>query len=264
MLKITQRTLKIILLLAIVCTYCFKSNGQKRSIDYGHIVSVPEGIAFNDTILSLLKVKKDYFKETPKLVYYFNGDCSVCIGAFLYFFKEWQQLGMVIPAFFIASAPNLDILSYYMENANLLPEKSLQFLLLDNGDDVKKYNPYMKGVVNTTYVLLVDEKNKIIESKNPFLMKDAMLKYKETDSDYRLTYRATAIQQPKDSKPPSILDMINKNPQSLVFINGKESSLDKLKEVIGKIEDWSYSKGASAAILYGGKAKNGVFDVRTK
>lgn len=262
--KNNYRKLIILLMSAFFTLLSCNNNAQNRAMEYGNIASVPEGMTFNDTILSVSNVNQRFYKEVPNLVYYFNGDCSVCIEAFFCFFEDWQKLGFVIPAFFIASAPNMDILNYYMERAGLKPQKSLQFLVLDNQDLIRKYNPYMNHVISTIYVLLVDEKNIVIESGNPLSDKNTMLTYKQRDSEYKLTYRVSAIQPQGDSKTPGVLDKIDENDPPLIIIDGKESSLNNLKKVMDKITSWNYVEGPSALILYGNKGANGVLVVNTQ
>ena len=249
--------------LLFLCTCTNK--GQKVAADYGNIASVPAGIVFNDSVFSHLSVNSDLNRKAPKLIYYFNGDCSSCIAAFFRFFVDWQQFETIIPAYFIASAPHLDILNYYMEQANISPpQSSLQTLLLDSTDILKKYNPNLSDVISNIYVLLLDENNNVVESRNPFIDKDAMRKYKQINLDYKSDYRPVAIPQQAESKQPELLDIINRKIPPLIIINDKSSSVDMLKSVRGNITSWSFVDGASAVILYGNKGKNGVLNVSTK
>ena len=162
-----MRRKKIFILLTIILfLWSCKNNAQNNNeADYGNIASISEGEIFHDTVLSILNVKQEIYKESPKFIYYFNGDCASCIAAFLTFFENWQQTEMIIPAFFIASASSLDVLNFYMERANLKLHKSLQFLLLDNQELVKKYNSYLNHVKSTIYVLL-DRKSTRLNSSH--------------------------------------------------------------------------------------------------
>ena len=211
-----------------------------------------------------MNVKQEIYKESPKFIYYFNGDCASCIAAFLTFFENWQQTEMIIPAFFIASASSLDVLNFYMERANLKLHKSLQFLLLDNQELVKKYNSYLNHVKSTIYVLLVDRSNKVIDSRNPFLVKNSMLKYDQINDDYKLHYNPRAIQQQPGTQPRRLLDFIDESNPPLIMLDGKESSPEAVKRITGEVKEWSYVKGASAVLLYGNKGKNGVLVVRIR
>ncbi len=245
--------------------WCCKNNAQNNNeADYGNIASISETEIFNDTVLSVLDVKQEIYKESPKFIYYFNGDCASCIAAFLTFFENWQQTEMIMPTFFIASASSLDVLNFYMEKANLKLHNSLQFLLLDNQELVKKYNPYMNHVKRTIYILLIDRENRIIESRNPFLVKNSMLKYDRINDDYKLHYNPRAIQQQPGTQPLRLLDFIDESNPPLIMLNGEESSSGAVKRILGEVKEWSYVKGASAVLLYGNKGKNGVLVVRTR
>lgn len=240
-----------------------KINAQHKALDYGKIASVADGTFFADSVLSVLGADPEFYENRIKLVYFFNGDCSNCISAYFTFLTDWQKLDLAIPAFFIASAPHIDIVDLYMERASLKLQKSLQFLLNDNNGVTPEYNPYMDEVMNNIYILLINEESIVVEHKNPFVEKTVMSVYKKMDSEFRDNFSLQGG-APDQLKKRGIMDIIDENDPPLILINGKEKSLLALKGLIDKISDFSYFEGSAAVIGYGEKAKNGVLIVTTK
>ncbi len=178
--------------------------------------------------------------------------------------EDWQELGFVLPTFFISSAPSLDILEYYMEQADLDISNSFEFILLDDKGLVTKLNPYLDNVLSSIYILFLDRNNTIMESGNPFIDKNIMSNCRKLNNEIRNNYQVQAIRQEKGIEDPEVLDIIDENTPSLILINGKERSLNRLKKVLNNIVSWSYTVGPTAEILYGERGKNGVLVVTIK
>jgi hypothetical protein len=150
-----------------------------------------------------------------------------------------------------------------MESSNLSPQNSLQIILLDNSNIMNNYNSYIKEVKGKIYILLVDENDKVIESRNPFIDIEAMLIYKQTDLKYKSVFKVSAIQPQEQPKKPELLNIVTKKIPPFIILNEEASTVDELMKVIGSITRYEYYCGASAIMLYGNNGKNGVLKVST-
>lgn len=104
-------------------------------------------------------------KDSLKLIYAFDGNCSACILDFIQWLKQWNNNSdNEIKCYFISSSNDVEHIEYYIDKFDVEILQN-QYLIADSSrlffDKNKLINSY-------PYPILLDTNNRIITSKDPF------------------------------------------------------------------------------------------------
>jgi len=120
-------------------------------------------------------------KNTNKIIYQYNGDCSTCILDFLCWIQNSTKYLKETPVFIICSSYDLLYTTYCLEENNIkLPSNFL--LLLDKNKDFYKDHLYISKSVNiyaSNLCILVGINNHILDEGNAYQNRKLFIFYKK-------------------------------------------------------------------------------------
>jgi thioredoxin-related protein len=110
------------------------------------------------------------------LLHYFDGGCAFCIGEFIGWLKQWQELDINenIKCLYISIDTDELLFNHYLENSGITIN-NWSLVIIDKENVFQKDNPNIYP--NSGFYLLDSNKN-IITSENPIMSKKALAIYK--------------------------------------------------------------------------------------
>ncbi|GAA3557855.1 hypothetical protein [Snuella lapsa] len=165
----------LIIKVIVICLFISSCVDHKKSQN----VLVSETANFDDLKGNVIVFPENFLVNKYNknlLLIYFDGNCSSCVAETLNWIKkinEVQNRIQDIQCFFVSRSNDVYLIEYYIDKLQVELQNN-QYLKADPNDFFIKNNSFLDSYRN---ILLLDSKNRIITSLDPFKSELAMQIY---------------------------------------------------------------------------------------